>query len=110
MPPSGEPWTTPKIVPVASLVHSPPYAAKPSSATPGILKCVVRVTPVSEVGLAPLDARQFLDEDFVYREYCCPGCGLLLQGDFTRSGDDDLWDIKLFPAGAAAAPGQEPAA
>lgn len=72
--------------------------------------CVVRVTPVSEVGLAPLDARQFIDEDFVYREYCCPGCGLLLQGDFTRCGDDDLWDIRLFPAGAAAAPGQEPAA
>ena len=72
--------------------------------------CVVRVTPVSEVGLAPLDARQFLDEDFVYREYCCPGCGLLLQGDFARSGDDDLWDIRLFPAGTTTAPGPESAA
>jgi N-methylhydantoinase B len=68
--------------------------------------CVVRVRPVGEVGLAPIDPHLIFDEDIVYREYCCPGCGLLLQGDFGRSGDDHLWDIRLHAIGPAGAAGQ----
>lgn len=57
--------------------------------------CAVRVTPVQAVGLDPIDPALYLDEDIVYREYFCPGCGLLMQGDFARRGDADLWDIHL---------------
>jgi N-methylhydantoinase B len=59
--------------------------------------CARRTTPVEEVGLAPIDPRQFIDDELVYREYFCPGCGLLFQGDFTRKEDPDIWDIRLFP-------------
>jgi N-methylhydantoinase B len=62
--------------------------------------CVRRVTPVREVGLAPIDPHLHLDGEIVYREYYCPGCGLLLQGDFTRPDDDDVWDIRLFLPGS----------
>ena len=57
--------------------------------------CVRRVTDVRKVGLAPIEPRQFIDDDIEYREYFCPGCGLLLQGNFCRPGDKDLWDMQL---------------
>jgi N-methylhydantoinase B len=58
--------------------------------------CIKRTTDVQEVGLAPIDPKLFIDDEIVYREYFCPGCGLLFQGDFTRTGDADIWDIRLL--------------
>jgi len=58
--------------------------------------CIKRTTDVQEVGLAPIDPKIFIDDEIVYREYFCPGCGLLFQGDFTRMGDADIWDIRLL--------------
>ena len=58
--------------------------------------CIKRTTAVQEVGLAPIDPKLFIDDKMVYREYFCPGCGLLFQGDFTRMEDADIWDIRLF--------------
>jgi N-methylhydantoinase B len=60
------------------------------------LGCIKRITDVQEVGLAPIDPKLFIDDEIVYREYFCPGCGLLFQGDFTRTGDADIWDIRLL--------------
>jgi acetone carboxylase gamma subunit len=37
----------------------------------------------------------FIDDEIEYREYFCPGCGLLLQGDFCRPEDTDFQDIHL---------------
>jgi len=62
--------------------------------------CAKRVTPVAEVGLFPIDPKLFVDDEIVYREYFCPGCGLLLQSDFSRPGDPDFRDIDMTgPAG-----------
>ncbi len=63
--------------------------------------CVCRVRGVGEVGLAPIDPKLFIDDDIVYREYFCPGCGLLLQGDFVRRDDPDFRDIDLTGTGPA---------
>jgi hypothetical protein len=57
--------------------------------------CVKRVTDVAQVGLSPIDPHLFIDDHIEYREYFCPGCGLLLQGDFGRPEDPDFRDICL---------------
>jgi N-methylhydantoinase B len=63
--------------------------------------CIKRVTDVSEVGLSPIDPKLFIDDIIEYREYFCPGCGLLLQGDFNRPDDPDFRDICLASAAAS---------
>ena len=60
--------------------------------------CVKRVTDVQKVGLSPIDPQLFIDDHIEYREYFCPGCGLLLQGDFSRPDDPDFRDICLASA------------
>lgn len=60
--------------------------------------CVKRVTDVAQVGLAPIDPHLFIDDHIEYREYFCPGCGLLLQGDFSRPEDPDFRDVCLAAA------------
>jgi N-methylhydantoinase B len=57
--------------------------------------CSKRVTQVRDVGLSPIDPNLFIDDEIEYREYFCPGCGLLLQGDFCRPEDTDFQDIHL---------------
>jgi len=57
--------------------------------------CITRETELDEVGLVPIDPAIFIDDHIVYREYFCPQCGLLLQGDFRRKTDPDKWDIQL---------------
>ncbi|MFV2090523.1 MAG: acetone carboxylase subunit gamma, partial [Pseudomonadales bacterium] len=57
--------------------------------------CIRRVTDVRDVGLSPIDPGLFIDDEIEYREYFCPGCGLLLQGDFNRPEDPDFHDIHL---------------
>tara|TARA_B100001964_G_scaffold230544_1_gene284158 strand:+ start:3888 stop:6185 length:2298 start_codon:yes stop_codon:yes gene_type:complete len=58
--------------------------------------CLKKETPVEEVGLSPIDPELFIDDKIVYKEYICPGCGLILQGDFGKSENEDIWDIRLF--------------
>jgi acetone carboxylase gamma subunit len=60
--------------------------------------CIRRVTDVRDVGLSPIDPKLFIDDVIEYREYFCPGCGLLLQGDFNRPEDPDFRDICLASA------------
>jgi len=60
------------------------------------LGCVRRETDLKEVGLFPVDPSTFIDDEIVYREYFCPGCGLLFQADFCKKGDPDIWDLRLF--------------
>ncbi len=60
--------------------------------------CAKRVTDVQDVGLSPIDPKLFIDDEIEYREYFCPGCGLLLQGDFCRPQDPDFRDICLASA------------
>jgi N-methylhydantoinase B len=57
--------------------------------------CLKRVTHVRDVGMSPIEPTLFIDDEIEYREYFCPGCGLLLQGDFNRPEDPDFQDIHL---------------
>ena len=57
--------------------------------------CLKRVTHVRDVGMSPIEPALFIDDEIEYREYFCPGCGLLLQGDFNRPEDPDFQDIHL---------------
>jgi len=68
--------------------------------------CVKRVTDVREVGLAPIDPGLFIDDEIEYREYFCPGCGLLLQSDFSRPEDPDFLDICLASSAGSGRTGQ----
>ena len=60
--------------------------------------CVKRVTNVEEVGLSPVKPDLFIDDKIVFKEYFCPGCATIFQGDFSKEQNDDIWDIKLFLA------------
>jgi N-methylhydantoinase B len=62
--------------------------------------CARRVTDVQNVGLSPIDPAQFIDDQIEYREYFCPGCGLLIQGSFCKPGDTDFEDVRLASIGA----------
>jgi len=57
--------------------------------------CVSRATDVQKVGLAPIDPGEFIDDQIEYREYFCPGCGLLVHGSFCRPDDADFQNISL---------------
>ena len=57
--------------------------------------CMKRITDVRDVGLSPIDPKLFIDDEIEYREYFCPGCGVLFQGDFNRPDDPDFQDICL---------------
>jgi N-methylhydantoinase B len=59
------------------------------------LGCIKKITGVEEVGLSPIDPALFIDDEIVYKEYFCPGCGLIFQGDFCKEEDVDIWDIHL---------------
>ena len=61
--------------------------------------CIRTVTDVRSVGLESIDPAQFIDDVIEYREYFCPGCGLLMQGHFCKPEDEDLWDIRLSNGG-----------
>lgn len=36
-----------------------------------------------------------IDDDMVYRMYLCPGCGLALENELVRVGDEPTWDVQL---------------
>src|SRR6202020_344056 len=33
----------------------------------------------------------------VWRSYLCPGCGLALDGQFCKPGDEPDWDVRIAP-------------
>jgi N-methylhydantoinase B len=45
---------------------------------------------------AAADPRRFLDEDIVFRSYCCPGCGTLLSTEIARRSEPVLSEFALF--------------
>jgi N-methylhydantoinase B len=49
--------------------------------------CIVHDVPVQDTNRLIVDAREFVDETMVHRQYCCPGCLTLLSGEVTRAGE-----------------------
>lgn len=42
------------------------------------------------------DPAAFVDTSILWHEYCCPQCGIRLDTELVRSGDEPLWDIKII--------------
>jgi N-methylhydantoinase B len=41
------------------------------------------------------DWRRYIDDEPVFRQFFCPGCGSLIENEIARKGDDILQDIEL---------------
>jgi N-methylhydantoinase B len=41
------------------------------------------------------DWRRYIDDEPVFRQFFCPGCGALIENEIARTGDDILHDIEL---------------
>jgi N-methylhydantoinase B len=44
------------------------------------------------------DPRTLIDDDFVLRQYACPGCARLLDNDVQRRSEPPMWDLKIEEA------------
>jgi N-methylhydantoinase B len=38
---------------------------------------------------------RFIDEDFVLRQYACPGCARLMDSEVQRRDDSPTWDFRI---------------
>src|SRR5262249_28094262 len=41
------------------------------------------------------DPQRFIDDAVVFRQFCCPACGGLIENEVCRAQDPVLWDIEL---------------
>jgi N-methylhydantoinase B len=58
--------------------------------------CIVYDVPVQETNSLIVDSRVYVDEDMVFRHYCCPNCLVLLSGEVTRAGSENAQTIGLM--------------
>lgn len=59
------------------------------------LSCIIREDPLGKAGPLLSDVSQFIDETPIFRQFFCPGCGILLDTEIARKKDDPLWDVKI---------------
>jgi N-methylhydantoinase B len=57
--------------------------------------CVTSSGPATTANPHILDPRQYIEEDVVFLQHACPGCGLLLQTELLRRGDAPIWDLQI---------------
>jgi len=58
---------------------------------------VVAERSVEEAGPYYLDPEEFLDDELIYREFYCPGCGTRLFARAAQPDDDPLSEVELDP-------------
>jgi acetone carboxylase gamma subunit len=56
------------------------------------------VTPASEVNPHITEAANFVDDAVIFRHFCCPGCGVALDGEVAVGDDGPFDDIALEPS------------
>lgn len=59
------------------------------------LHCAILNLPVTDANPHVLDPHNYIDEEISFRLYCCPACGLLIQTDVLRPGDEPVADLQL---------------
>src|SRR5208282_857784 len=59
--------------------------------------CVRRESDVSAANPNIGDYRRYIDERPVFRQFFCPGCGVLIENEIARAADPVLRDIELSP-------------
>jgi N-methylhydantoinase B len=57
--------------------------------------CVVQQKLPADANPNVLPPTTYIDDEVVFRLYACPGCGLLLQTELLRPGDQPLWDLQI---------------
>jgi N-methylhydantoinase B len=62
-------------------------------------RLAVRERPLQELGARFHDPATYVDDEIVWREFLCPGCGTRLATEVARPSDDVLVDIRLTGAG-----------
>lgn len=50
---------------------------------------------VTEIGRLVRDPKLYLDEDWGFREYCCPGCGTTVETEIARKDDAPRVNVML---------------
>jgi N-methylhydantoinase B len=55
--------------------------------------CAVLEGPVTSVNPYAIDPQTFVDETVVFRQYACPGCGVMLATGIELKNDRPHWDI-----------------
>ena len=50
------------------------------------------------------EPRDFINDDIEFRQFSCPGCGILIENEVAVASDPVLKDIELHPPGAGLAP------
>jgi acetone carboxylase gamma subunit len=51
--------------------------------------------PVQSLAPGRPDARQYVDDDVVWRDLCCPGCGVRLATEVAYPGDPTFREIEI---------------
>ena len=53
--------------------------------------------PMTELGANFLDPERQVGHKLIFRSYLCPACGIALDGEVCKPGDDPHWDVRLAP-------------
>ena len=51
------------------------------------LHALMHERPVTDISPLVCDPKVYLDEDWVFREYYCPGCGVMIDNEIARNGE-----------------------
>ena len=61
------------------------------------LEMARRERPTSSLNPAYPDPSDFVDDEVVFREFCCPGCGVRLATETAYPGDAPYHELRLEP-------------
>ena len=64
-------------------------------------RCVTRQLDIRMANPNIGEWRRYIDEEPVFRQFSCPGCGCLIENEIARAGDEILRDIEVFPTRSA---------
>jgi N-methylhydantoinase B len=53
--------------------------------------------PMTDLGANFLDPQRQVGHELIFRSYLCPECGVALDGEVCKPGDDPHWDVRLAP-------------
>lgn len=59
------------------------------------LGCVYEEAPVEDANPRIGDPKRFIDTEFVFRRYYCPGCAVQVASEVTIAGRPPLHDIEI---------------
>jgi acetone carboxylase gamma subunit len=59
------------------------------------LGCAMETSPITASNPLVGDYRRYIDDEPVFRQFFCPGCGRLIENEIALAGDDLLCDIEI---------------